>query len=80
MRRPITGNRKRSTRSPRTISTVGWEGQRHDDRDDAHHHRAEAEAAQRGVGHEHHADHRERERGAAEDDGARRPPWVATTT
>ena len=47
------------------------EGQRDDDRDHTDDQGAGAEAAQRGVGHEQHRDHRQRERGSAEDHRAR---------
>ena len=48
----------------------GMERERDDDRDQPDDDGAQAEAAQGGVGHEQHRDHRQRERGAAEDDRA----------
>ena len=70
-RRPSHGTRRRSTRSPRTIRIAGWNVSATTIETSADDDGAQAETAQGGVGHEQHRDHRQRERGAAEDDRAR---------
>ena len=72
MRRPSHGHAQTVDAVAEDHQQRRVERQRDDDRDQADDHRAEAEAAQGGVGHEQHRDHRQRERGAAEHDRSRR--------
>ena len=76
----LAGGGRDATPEPRHLQPVdavaedhqdrGVERQRDDDRDQPDDDGPQAEAAQRGVRHEQHRDHRQREGGAAEDDGA----------